>query len=85
MAAQQVDLQRIERVRRDFHVGQGAKTGVDAVDRLVAVRLALDDRPGRTHAPRSGRRQADRLVPIGDGDQVLERERGAVEQDHRWP
>ena len=39
VAAQQVDLQRVERVAGDRGFGQRAESGVDAVDRLVAARL----------------------------------------------
>ena len=52
MAAQQVQLQRRQRVVRDAHLGERAEAGVDAVHRLVAVRLADRPRPApRRRAP----------------------------------
>ncbi len=49
VASEQVDLERLERIGRDPHVGEIAETGVDAVGRLVAVRELIDD----AHAPRA--------------------------------
>ena len=40
VAAEQVELQRFERVGRDLDVGERSEAGVDAVDRLVAARAA---------------------------------------------
>ncbi len=45
VAAQQVELQRLERVGRDLHVGKRSETGVDAVGRFVAARASIDDGP----------------------------------------
>jgi hypothetical protein len=44
VAAQQIELQRLERVRRDLHFGERSEAGIDAVGRLVAARPAIDDR-----------------------------------------
>ena len=84
MTAQQVYLQRAERVPGDGRFGQRAKTRVDAVDRRIAERLAIDHRARRIDAPGSVGRKADWVVVIGDGQQLVEREAGAVEKDHGW-
>ena len=51
VAAQQVQLQRLERVGRDLHVGERSESGVDAVGRLVAARAC--DRPRRATRARA--------------------------------
>ena len=43
VAPQQVALEVAERVPRNLHFGQRAEAGVDAVDRRVAGRMAIDD------------------------------------------
>ena len=83
VTAQQVDLQRAERLPGDGGFGQRARTRVDAVDRRIAERLAIDDRARRIDAPGGVGREADWLVVVGDGEQLVEREAGAVEKDHR--
>ena len=50
VAAKQIHLQRAERVARDGRFGERAESRVDAVDRRVAERLAVDDRARRVDA-----------------------------------
>ncbi len=83
VAAQQIQLQRAERVARNRGLGERAEAGVDAVDRLVAGRLAIDDRARRVDA-RARRPAPARLsAPPSAMAQLFERERRAVEQNHR--
>ncbi len=78
MASQQVELQRLERVGCDPHVGERAKAGVDTVGRLITAGAALDDVARRLDPfPRRGG-QGDRLAAVSDGQQLFERERGTV-------
>ena len=67
-----------------FDVGERAEAGVDAVGRLVAARAALDDGARRAHAvARAASASATGSPRVGDGEQLVERERRAVEKDHR--
>ena len=59
VAAQQVELQRFERVGRDLDVGERAEAGVDAVGRLVAAARA-DRRRRATRATRARAPSAER-------------------------
>ena len=83
MAAQQVDLQRVERVGRDADLGEGSEPGVDAVDRRVAGGLAIDHRARGVHARLRVLGQDDRGAFIGDRRHGGARQRGAVEQHRR--
>ena len=58
VTAQQVDLQRAERVARDGRLRERAEAGVDAVDRRIAERLAIDDGARRVDALRRRRARA---------------------------
>ena len=82
MAAQQIELQRLERVGRNLHFGERAEAGVDAVGRLVAVRPAIDDGARGAHALARGGGERDRLAAVGDRQQLLDRERGSVQNNH---
>ena len=77
MAAQQVDLQRAKRVPGDSRLGQRAEARIDAVDRRVAERLTVDDRPRRVHARHGLGREPDDGVVVGDGQEVVEGQAGA--------
>ena len=59
VAAQQVHLQRAERVARDGRSRRARRTRVDAVDRRVAERLTIDDGARRVDARRGVRREPD--------------------------
>ena len=83
MAAQQVELERLERVGRDLHVGKRSEAGVDAVGRLVAARAPIHDLARRAHARARLGRERDGLAAIGDRDELFDGERGAVENNHR--
>jgi adenylosuccinate synthase len=83
VAAQQVDLQRREIGLLDPRLREVAESGVDAVDRLVAVGLRIDDRARRRDpGPRLGR-EADGRAVVGDGQQIGQCQAGAVEKNHR--
>ncbi len=87
VAAQQVELQRFERVRRDRDLGERTEAGVDAVRRLIAARAPFDHRARSQHALAGGVGQRDRLAAVGDGQELLESEGRAVQQNHeisRW-
>ena len=83
VAAQQVDLQRVERVGRDADLGEGSKPGVDAVDRRVAGGRAIHDGARRVHPRLRVLGQDDRGALIGDRRHGSARQRGAVEQHRR--
>ena len=68
VAAQQVELQRLERVGRDLDVGERSEAGVDAVGRLVAARPPIDDGARRAHALARRVGQRDRLAAVRDGE-----------------
>ncbi len=74
VAAEQVHLQRPERVWRDADFRELAEAGVDAVGRLVALREAVDDGPRRAHALARGISQSDRLAVVRDGNEVIQRQ-----------
>ena len=63
VTAEQVDLQCSKRLSRDRGFGQRAEAGVDAVDRRVAERLAIDDRPRRVDAGDGLGRERDLASP----------------------
>ena len=79
VAAQQVELQRLERVGRDLHFGERAEAGVDAVGRLVAARAAIDRRRARRATRRARGVGAARPVSPRSAiaEQLLERERSS--------
>src|SRR5262245_39300399 len=83
MAAQQIDLQRLERIVRDANVSKVPEAGVDAVGRNVALGEVVNDCARVADPLLSGFRQGDRLVMIRDCNQLIERERVAVEEDHK--
>ena len=83
VAAQQIDLQRVERVGRNLHLGERSESGIDSVDRLVGQCLAIDDGAGGADACRRFGCERDGFGAIGDGQELIERERRTVEQDHR--
>ena len=85
VAAQQVALQRFQRVGRDLDFGERSESGVDAVDRLVAARLPIDDRARRADARRAAAGAiATRSCAVGDRRRArCSVRRAAVELDHR--
>ena len=84
MAAKQVQLQRAKRFARNARFRERAKSGVDAVDRPHRrLRLPLDDGARGVDCAAGARREAHRRVVVGDRQQIVERERIAVEEDHR--
>ena len=82
VAAQQVDLQRREVVRGDPDVGQRPETGVDAVRRLGAGGLRVDDRPCCGHPAHGLGRDLNVGAGLGDVHHLLERQRVAVQARH---
>jgi hypothetical protein len=82
VTAQQVQLERLERVRRNPDVGERAEAGVDAVDGVLALGGAIDHRARRLNLRHRRRGEADRLEAIGDRHQLIERQRRTVEEDH---
>ena len=67
MAAQQIELQRLERVGGDADIGERAEPGVDAVRRLVAARPRLDHRARGADAFACGVGQRDGDIAVGEG------------------
>ena len=82
MAAQQVDLQCVEGLARHLHLGEGPEARVDAVHRRVAGRLFVDDRPCRIDARPRRRREARVVGTAGEGGELVEGERLAIEENH---
>ena len=82
VAAQQVELERFERVGRYLHVGEGAEARIDAIGRLDPARAALDHGARRVHAEAGRIRQRDRFAAVRDREQLVDRERSTVENDH---
>ena len=82
MAAQQVQLQRLERVGRDLHFGEGSEPGIDSVRRFVAARPPFDDSARGVDAVARRRRQRHRFVAIRNRDELFERQGRAVEVNH---
>ena len=82
MTAQEIDLQRFERVGRNLDFGERSKPGVDAVRRLVAIRLGVDDGARRADARDGIRRETDRFAVVGDRQQLLECEGRTVKLNH---
>ena len=71
MAAEQVELQRFERVRRDLDIGEGTEARIDAIRGLVAERPPFDDRSRGMDALARLGRQRDRLALVGDPQKLL--------------
>jgi hypothetical protein len=82
VTAQQIHLQFGERFVRDPHVGEVAEAGVDAVGRRIVVGSLVNDDACRAHALARHVAEREWLVAVRDGDQIIERERFAVEEDH---
>ena len=77
MTADQVDLQLVQLIGRDPHVGQLAEAGIDPVDRLAPRDGAIDPSTTLTQADESVRieREASCGVPggrddVGDGERT---------------
>ena len=72
VTAQQVQLQRGEIVLVDPRLGEVAEAGVDAVDRLLAIGLAIDNgASGRDADARVGR-ESDLRAIVRDRQQVFQ-------------
>ena len=82
VAAEKVQLERVEIGGRDPDFGERPEAGVDAVDGGVAVRLALHHRAGGADPVGRHRRQGDRLAAVGDCHDLFERERRTVNGKH---
>ncbi len=83
VTAHQIQLQGSERGARDCGLRQGAEARIDSVHWRVALGVAIDDRP-RVLDELYRRRCETHLSPVvGNRDELFERQRGAVEKDHR--
>ena len=82
MAAQEVDLQLTEDVAGDGCLRECAKSGVDAVDGLIALGAAIDDDARTLDRLQRAGGDRDEFVAIGDRHELLERERGTVDLNH---
>ena len=80
MAAQQIELKRLERAGLDPDIGERSEAGIDAIGRLLASRARVDDGAGGAHPPASGVGRARGLAAVRDREQLLERERGTVKK-----
>ena len=83
VAAQEVDLERTQRLARDRRLGQRAEPGVDAIDGRIAKRLAIHDGARRVDARGGLWRQGNMLSRVRDCEQVVECQARAVEKDCR--
>ena len=82
MAAQQIELERLELAGGDPDVGERAESGIDAIGRFVASRACVDDCSRGGHALARGVSQRNRFAAVRNCEQLFERERVAIEQDH---
>jgi hypothetical protein len=74
VAAQQIDLQRIERIGVDAHLGERSEAGVDAIDGVVAGRFRFDHCTCPIDPDACFVAEGDRLVAVGDRHDVIERQ-----------
>jgi hypothetical protein len=82
VAAHEVVLEGFECVGGNLDVGKGAEAGVDAVRRVVVGRPVLDDVARGANACGRRRRDVHQFAVVHDGEQIVKRERAAVEQHH---
>jgi hypothetical protein len=82
VAAQQVPLERAQRVPGNLHFRQRSESRVDAVHRRVASGVPLDDRARRLDRARRRGIERDRREAVGYGFEVGQRQRRAIEQNH---
>ena len=82
MAAEQVELQRFERVRRDLDIGEGTEARIDAIRGLIAERPPLDDGSRRVDALARVGCQRDRLAIVGDPQKLLNCQGRTVQLNH---
>src|SRR5204863_6032982 len=83
MTAQQIQLQCGEVGLVDSRLGEVSESRIDAVDGGVAFGLRINDGACGRHARPRIRRESDLGAIVGDREQVLEREIGSVEENHR--
>jgi len=83
MAAKQIRLERLERIGRNLHFGEGSEARVDSVGRLVSVRRAIDDAARGLNAIDGVWSERDRLVFVNDLEQLIDCERRTVQENHR--
>ena len=81
VAAQQVELQRAERVARNRGLGQRAEAGVDAVDRRRRRGVTIDD--ARAPRRRAARRVAARARRGASPSAIVDRAASSVERCRR--
>lgn len=79
VAAHKIDLQLSEFVWSDAHVGQLAKSGIDAVNGFSCSEDLLDESSTLAHALLRSGRDCDRSTGDGDRLDLRKRERLAVE------
>ena len=82
VAAQQVDLQRRQRVGLDLHLGKGAEAGIDAIDRRIAASDLVDNVARRLHTVQGRRGDRDLGAVDSNCEELVEREGVAVENNH---
>jgi hypothetical protein len=83
VTAKQVDLQLGERVVRNANLGEAAEPRIDAVDGLVAARERVDDGALLGHARARLVCKRDWCMLIRDRGKIVERQRVAIEKNHR--
>ncbi len=83
MTAQQVQLQRGQRLARDGRLRERTEARIDPVDRCVASRLPFHHRARSVDAHDRAAIQSDRHRPIRNVDELFEREGVSVEKKHR--
>ena len=74
VAAQQIDLKRVELIGRNLYFREIAEARIDAVRRLVAVRVVVDHFTRGTHARARGVGQSDLFVVMCDRDELIQRQ-----------
>src|SRR5439155_14062003 len=82
MTAQKVELQLFERVGRNRDVGKRSEAGVDTVRWFGAACRAVDHGSGRIHPGARLVGERDRLAAMGNRDDLVEGQGGAVEKNH---
>jgi hypothetical protein len=72
----------VERLRGNRHLGEAAESGVDAVGGCLAPRVVVHDVARRADSRTRAVGDRDGRLRVRDGHEVVERERGAVEENH---
>jgi len=85
MAADQIELEAVDGFVGDSHFAELAETGVDAVDRTVAVGSLADNAFGSGHLGYGVGGEFDAGVAVCDGGKIGEGQRLSTKLQHLCP